>query len=74
MTGNVDMDISVGAKSKGYRWRDKDGALFGLETSTTGELILYDYKAAARVWQYDPVAKRLSVLSDTNLLKLQVVR
>ncbi|MDA1504852.1 BppU family phage baseplate upper protein [Bacillus cereus group sp. TH43LC] len=69
MTGNVDMDISVGAKSKGYRWRDKDGALFGLETSTTGELILYDYKAAARVWQYDPVAKRLSVLSDTNLLK-----
>ncbi|MGM1444870.1 BppU family phage baseplate upper protein [Bacillus cereus group sp. BceL305] len=69
MTGNVDMDISVGAKSKGYRWRDKDGALFGLETSTTGELILYDYKAAARVWQYDPVAKMLSVLSDTNLLK-----
>ncbi|MCC2412595.1 phage baseplate upper protein [Bacillus paranthracis] len=69
MTGNVDMDISVGAKSKGYRWRDKDGALFGLETSTTGELILYDYKAAARVWQYDPVAKRFNVNSDGNLLK-----
>ncbi|MGK4104680.1 BppU family phage baseplate upper protein [Bacillus paranthracis] len=69
MTGNIDMDTSVGSKSKGYRWRDKDGALFGLETSTTGELILYDYKAAARVWQYDPVAKRFNVNSDTNLLK-----
>lgn len=69
MTGNVDMDISVGAKSKGYRWRDATGALFGLETSTTGELILYDYKAEARVWQYDPVAKRFNLNSDGNLLK-----
>lgn len=69
MTGNVDIDISVGAKSKGYRWKDASGALFGLETSTTGELILYDYKAAARIWQYDPVAKRFTVLGATNLLK-----
>ncbi len=69
MTGNIDLDTSVGSKSKGYRWRDATGAIFGLETSTTGELILYDYKAAARIWQYDPVAKRFSVNSDGNLLK-----
>ncbi|MDA1883130.1 BppU family phage baseplate upper protein [Bacillus cereus group sp. BY105LC] len=69
MTGNVDMDISVGSKSKGYRWRDATGALFGLESATDGALILYDYKNLARVWQYDPVAKRFTVLSDTNLLK-----
>ncbi|MGI8305094.1 BppU family phage baseplate upper protein [Bacillus paranthracis] len=69
MTGNVDMDISVGSKSKGYRWRDATGALFGLESATDGSLILYDYKNLARVWQYDPVAKRFTVLSDTNLLK-----
>ncbi|RAS98007.1 hypothetical protein A6E22_27440, partial [Bacillus cereus] len=69
MTGNIDMDISVGAKSKGYRWRDATGALFGLESATDGALILYDYKNLARVWQYDPVAKRFTVLSDTNLLK-----
>lgn len=69
MTGNIDMDTSVGSKSKGYRWRDATGALFGLESATDGALILYDYKNAARVWQYDPVAKRLTVLSDTNLLK-----
>lgn len=69
MTGNIDMDTSVGSKSKGYRWRDAAGTMYGLETSTTGELILYDYKAAARIWQYDPVAKRFTVLSDTNLLK-----
>ncbi|MGH1110670.1 BppU family phage baseplate upper protein [Bacillus paranthracis] len=69
MTGNVDMDVSVGSKSKGYRWRDATGALFGLEYATDGALILYDYKNSARVWQYDPVAKRLTVLSDTNLLK-----
>ncbi|HDR7248222.1 TPA: BppU family phage baseplate upper protein [Bacillus pacificus] len=69
MSGNVDMDISVGSKSKGYRWRDATGALFGLESATDGALILYDYKNLARVWQYDPVAKRFTVLSDTNLLK-----
>ncbi|MGM1464145.1 BppU family phage baseplate upper protein [Bacillus cereus group sp. BceL310] len=69
MTGNIDMDTSVGSKSKGYRWRDAAGTMYGLETSTTGELILYDYKAAARVWQYDPVAKRFNVNSDGNLLK-----
>lgn len=69
ITGNIDVDISTGATSKGFRWRDKDGAIFGLETSTTGELILYDYKAAARIWQYDPVAKRFNVNSDGNLLK-----
>lgn len=69
MTGNIDMDTSVGSKSKGYRWRDAAGTMYGLETSTTGELILYDYKAAARIWQYDPVAKRFSVNSDGNLLK-----
>ncbi|MEK4635194.1 BppU family phage baseplate upper protein [Bacillus sp. FSL W8-0519] len=69
MTGNVDMDISVGSKSKGYRWRDAAGTMYGLETSTTGELILYDYKSAARVWQYDPVGKRFSVISDGNVLK-----
>ncbi|MCU5706155.1 phage baseplate upper protein [Bacillus wiedmannii] len=69
MTGNIDSDISVGSKSKGYRWRDSAGALFGIETSTTGELILYDYKSAARVWQYDPVAKRFTFLQDTNLVK-----
>ncbi|HHP5740902.1 TPA: BppU family phage baseplate upper protein [Bacillus paranthracis] len=69
MTGNIDLDTSVGSKSKGYRWRDASGTIYGLETSTTGELILYDYKAAARIWQYDPVSKRFTVLSDTNLLK-----
>ncbi|MDA1823907.1 BppU family phage baseplate upper protein [Bacillus cereus group sp. BY2-1LC] len=69
MTGNVDMDISVGSKSKGYRWRDATGALFGLESATDGALILYDYKNLVRVWQYDPVAKRFTILSDTNLLK-----
>lgn len=69
MTGNVDMDISVGSKSKGYRWRDAAGALYGIESATDGALILYDYKNLARVWQYDPVAKRFTVLSDTNLLK-----
>lgn len=69
MTGNIDMDTSVGSKSKGYRWRDAAGTMYGLETSTTGELILYDYKAAARIWQYDPVAKRFNVNSDGNLLK-----
>ncbi|MDK7443389.1 BppU family phage baseplate upper protein [Bacillus paranthracis] len=69
MTGNIDMDISVGSKSKGYRWRDAAGALYGIESATDGSLILYDYKNLARVWQYDPVAKRFTVLSDTNLLK-----
>ncbi|AFE86258.1 hypothetical protein PBC1_022 [Bacillus phage PBC1] len=69
MTGNIDMDISVGSKSKGYRWRDANGALFGLETSTTGELILYDYKNGGRVFQFDPTSRRFTVLSDTNLLK-----
>lgn len=69
MTGNIDMDTSVGSKSKGYRWRDAAGTMYGLETSTTGELILYDYKSAARVWQYDPVGKRFSVISDGNVLK-----
>lgn len=69
VTGNIDMDTSVGSKSKGYRWRDATGALFGLESATDGALILYDYKNLARVWQYDPVAKRFTVLSDTNLLK-----
>ncbi|MDX5975279.1 BppU family phage baseplate upper protein [Bacillus cereus group sp. BfR-BA-00287] len=69
MTGNVDMDVSIGSKSKGYRWKDVAGTMYGLETSTTGELILYDYKAAARVWQYDPVGKRFSVISDGNVLK-----
>ncbi|HFK1476734.1 TPA: BppU family phage baseplate upper protein [Bacillus paranthracis] len=69
MTDNIDMDTSVGSKSKGYRWRDATGALFGLESATDGALILYDYKNLARVWQYDPVAKRFTVLSDTNLLK-----
>uniref|UniRef100_UPI001F096A4E BppU family phage baseplate upper protein n=1 Tax=Bacillus paranthracis TaxID=2026186 RepID=UPI001F096A4E len=56
MTGNIDLDTSVGSKSKGYRWRDATGAIFGLETSTTGELILYDYKAAARIWPSTSVA------------------
>ncbi len=69
MTGNIDLDTSVGSKSKGYRWRDATGTMYGLETSTTGELILYDYKSAARVWQYDPVGKRFSVISDGNVLK-----
>lgn len=69
MTGNIDMDIAVGSKSKGIRWKDATGTVFGIESSTTGELILYDYKSAARIWQYDPVAKRFTVLSDTNLLK-----
>ncbi|MDG1603629.1 BppU family phage baseplate upper protein [Bacillus paranthracis] len=69
MSGNIDMDISVGSKSKGYRWRDAAGALYGIESATDGSLILYDYKNLARVWQYDPVAKRFTVLSDTNLLK-----
>ncbi|MDV6040372.1 BppU family phage baseplate upper protein [Bacillus sp. SM-B1] len=69
MTGNVDMDVSVGAKSKGYRWRDATNTIYGIESATDGELILYDYKNLARVWQYDPVAKRFTVLSDTNLLK-----
>ncbi|MEG7934992.1 BppU family phage baseplate upper protein [Bacillus mobilis] len=69
LTGNVDMDVAVGSKSKGVRWKDATGTLFGIESSTTGELILYDYKSAARIWQYDPVAKRFTVLSDTNLLK-----
>ncbi|MDG1606649.1 BppU family phage baseplate upper protein, partial [Bacillus paranthracis] len=43
MTGNIDMDISVGSKSKGYRWRDAAGALYGIESATDGSLILYDY-------------------------------
>ncbi|HIE6632289.1 BppU family phage baseplate upper protein [Bacillus luti] len=69
MTGNIDMDIAVGSKSKGVRWKDATSTLFGIESSTTGELILYDYKSAARIWQYDPVAKRFTVLADSNLLK-----
>lgn len=69
MSGNIEMDTAVGNKSKGIRWKDATGTLFGIESSTTGELILYDYKNAARVWQYDPVAKRFTVLSDSNLLK-----
>lgn len=69
MTGNIDMDIAVGSKSKGVRWKDATGTLFGIESSTTGELILYDYKSAARIWQYDPVSKRFTVLAEGNLLK-----
>ncbi|HDR7790287.1 TPA: BppU family phage baseplate upper protein [Bacillus paranthracis] len=69
MSGNVDMDISVGSKSKGYRWRDATGALFGLESATDGNLILFDYKNGGRVFQFDPTSRRLTVLADTNLLK-----
>lgn len=69
MTGNVDMDISVGSKSKGYRWRDATGALFGFESATDGNLILFDYKNGGRVFQFDPTSRRLTVLADTNLLK-----
>ncbi|MDA1590428.1 BppU family phage baseplate upper protein [Bacillus cereus group sp. TH225LC] len=69
MTGNIDMDISVGSKSKGYRWRDATGALFGLESATDGNLILFDYKNGGRVFQFDPTSRRFTVLSDTNLVK-----
>ncbi|HDR7526756.1 TPA: BppU family phage baseplate upper protein [Bacillus paranthracis] len=69
MTGNIDIDISVGSKSKGYRWRDATGALFGLESATDGNLILFDYKNGGRVFQFDPTSRRFTVLSDTNLVK-----
>ncbi|GAB6614048.1 MULTISPECIES: phage baseplate upper protein [Bacillus] len=69
MTGNVDMDISVGAKSKGYRWKDASGTLYGIESATDGKLICYDYKSAVRVWEYDPVTKRFNVNVAGNVLK-----
>lgn len=69
MTGNIDMDVATGSKSKGIRWKDATGTMFGIESSTIGELILYDYKSAARIWQYDPVSKRFTILADSNLLK-----
>lgn len=70
MTGNIDMDVAVGAKSKGLRWKDANGTIYGIESATTGELIMFDYKNGARVWEYFPTTRTYNMLaSNMNVYK-----